>query len=58
MATDPVERRARAARFREKAAELRKHIERSPAIKQDFERLAREYESMADQLDGIFGDRG
>ena len=57
MASDREELRTRATRFREKAAELRDHIKRSPALKQDFLKLAQEYENLADQLEGIARDR-
>jgi hypothetical protein len=56
MSFDRKTLRARAARYREKAAELRGHIERSPGLKHDFAKLAAEYEHMADQLDATARD--
>lgn len=56
MAADREALPARVTRYREKAAELRERIKRSPALKQDFLKLAQEYEDMADQLEAIAND--
>ena len=55
--TDPDTLHARAIQYREKAAELREYMRRSPALQPDFLKQAKEYENMADQLDNIVRDR-
>jgi len=52
MSLDRSAVQSRAAQFREKAAELRRLVERSPGLKHDFAKLAAEYERMASQLEG------
>jgi hypothetical protein len=55
MVSDPEWLRARAARYREKAVELRERagLPEAAIVSADLLKLAQEYEDMARQLDGI-----